>query len=292
MRARLVPIYTAAGANGGAPRRIAIGIEYDGSGFCGWQQQQAGVRSIEAELAAALSYVANHPVAVHAAGRTDAGVHALGQVAHFDTTSERTGYGWLRGSNGRLPRDIALTWVRTVDPDFHARTSAVARTYVYRILTRAARPALAFNHVCWWGSPLDTERMHDAAQQLRGEHDFSAFRASECQSKSTVRHVHHIAVTRQADLVSIEVTANAFLHHMVRNIVGALLKIGKGERPQHWLASILARRDRRHEGITAPASGLYLAAVHYSPHFGVPVTGPTCSDMIPGPSIQLSGTGA
>jgi tRNA pseudouridine38-40 synthase len=168
----------------------------------------------------------------------------------------------------------------------------VARTYVYRILNRPTRPALGRLHTSWWRQPLDAPRMDSAAQQLRGEHDFSAFRAAECQSKSAVRQLHRVAVTRTADLVSVEVTANAFLHHMVRNIVGALIVVGTGERPESWLAAILAGRDRRHVGITAPAEGLYLAAVHYPPHFGIPVAGTGCSDIIPGPSIRHSGTGA
>lgn len=275
----------------GEPGRVAIGIEYDGHRYCGWQQQ-AGVPSIERELEAATSFVADHPVAIHAAGRTDAGVHAIGQVAHFDTASRRTLRGWVLGINSRLPSDIAVTWARDVDPDFHARTSAVARTYVYRIIARPTRPALAAHRVCWSSRPLDAGCMHHAARLLLGEHDFSSFRAAECQSKSAVRRLHQIAVTQAGDLVSVEVTANAFLHHMVRNIVGALLRIGTGEADELWLAGVLAGRDRRHAGITAPASGLYLAAVHYSPHFGIPVAGPTCSDMIPGPSVQHSGTGA
>lgn len=272
-------------------QRIAIGIEYDGSRFRGWQQQADGA-SIEGELVAAVSHVADHPVEVCAAGRTDAGVHALGQVAHFDTTAVRTSRGWLLGITSRLPEDITLTWARPVAADFHARSGAVARSYVYRILNRPTRPALARLRVCWWREALDAERMHRAAQQLCGEHDFSAFRAAECQSKSAIRRVHGIDVTRTADLVSIEITANAFLHHMVRNIAGALLAIGTGERPESWLAGILAGRDRRHGGITAPPGGLYLARVHYPPHFGIPVAGTGCSDIIAGAMAPQSGTRA
>jgi tRNA pseudouridine38-40 synthase len=272
-------------------QRIAIGLEYDGSRYSGWQRQ-AGPGSIETELAAAVAYVADHDVEVFAAGRTDAGVHALGQVVHFESTAARTARGWLLGITSRLPPDITLTWVRAVDADFHARASAVARTYVYRILNRPTRPALARLRACWWRDELDARHMDRVAQQFCGEHDFSAFRAAQCQSKSAVRQLHRISVTRSAELVSIEVTANAFLHHMVRNIAGALLAVGSGRRPESWVAGVLASRDRRQAGITAPAGGLYLAAVHYPPHFGIPVAGNACSDMIAGPSIQLSGTGA
>jgi tRNA pseudouridine38-40 synthase len=272
-------------------QRIAIGIEYDGSRFCGWQQQAQGA-SIERELVAAISRVADHPIEVCAAGRTDAGVHALGQVVHFDTTALRTARGWLLGITSRLPDDVTLIWARPVAEDFHARSSAVARSYTYRILNRPTRPALARHRACWWREALDAECMHHAAQQLCGEHDFSAFRAAECQSKSAVRRLYRIDVTRTADLVTIEVTANAFLHHMVRNIAGALLAVGSGKRPESWLAGILAGRDRRHGGITAPAGGLYLARVHYPPHFGIPVAGTGCSDIIAGAMAPPPGTRA
>jgi tRNA pseudouridine38-40 synthase len=261
--------------------RIAIGIEYEGSAFAGWQRQ-TGLRSVEAEIEAAASFVAAQPVTLVAAGRTDAGVHALGQVAHFETDAERSARNWLLGINSRLPSDVALSWVRAVDPAFHARSSAVARGYRYVIDNRPTRSALERLRACWWREPLDAGRMNRAAQLLLGQHDFSSFRAAECQSRSPLRCVHALRVSRQESKVIIDITANAFLHHMVRNIAGTLLAIGSGERTESWLAAVLAARDRRGAGMTAPAQGLYLATVHYPPHFGIPVAAGVCSVMIPG----------
>ena len=204
------------------------------------------------------------------AGRTDAGVHALGQVAHFDSEALRDPRNWLLGINSNLPADIAVVWVRETDESFNARFSARARTYRYGILNRAVRPALHATRLSWFRRPLDAARMHAAAQALVGEHDFSAYRAQACQARHPVREIESIAVTRAGDEVWIEVTANAFLHHMVRNIVGVLMAIGSGERPASWAGEVLATRRRALGGVTAPPQGLYLVAVRYPQRFGLP----------------------
>lgn len=250
-------------------RRYALGLEYDGGGFVGWQSQH-GERAVQSELGAALSIVADEPVAVTAAGRTDAGVHAVGQVAHFDVHCERTLYGWLRGANSNLPPDIAVTWVREVPGEFHARYAAIARSYRYLICERRARPVLARRHAAWSYRSLDTARMQEAANGLLGEHDFSAFRSAHCQAHSPVRTVRELHVARRDEWIAIEVTANAFLYHMVRNLVGTLLKVGQGEADVAWPAQVLAGRDRRRAGPTAPTEGLTLTRVEYPERFGLP----------------------
>ena len=262
-------------------QRIAVGIEYDGRRFAGWQRQ-ADAPSVQAEVERALGAVADHPVEATCGGRTDAGVHALGQVAHFDSTARRSMRGWALGANTALPPDIAVLWAVQVPGEFHARHSALARSYRYVIQNRAVRPALARQRACWVHEPLDEAAMHDAAQCLLGEHDFSAFRASECQSRTAVRRLDRIAVGRDADRVTIEVTANAFLHHMVRNIAGTLIAVGRGDRPRAWVAEALAGRDRRVAGITAPAGGLYFLRIEYPRHFGLPAADPAASAMIAG----------
>ena len=249
--------------------RIAFGIEYDGSSYSGWQTQ-AHARSVQAELESALSRVADHPVEITAAGRTDAGVHALSQVAHFDSTAARPTQAWVLGCTALTPPDITVLWAQPVPGDFHARFSALSRTYAYRILNRPMRPALDRLRVCWRRRPLDADRMHEAAQLLLGEHDFSSFRASECQSRTPVRNLSGIEVARTGEMVEILVRANAFLHHMVRNIAGSLLAVGCGDRPVEWIAEVLAARDRTLAGVTAPAAGLYFAGVEYPPGFGLP----------------------
>jgi len=261
--------------------RIAIGIEYDGTRYAGWQRQ-AEVSSVQAEVERALSSVADHPVEVTCGGRTDAGVHALGQVAHFDTHARREPRGWTLGANTLLPGDVAVLWATPVAADFHARYTALSRRYCYVILNRASRPALARHRVCWIHRRLDAEAMHEAAQCLVGEHDFSAFRASECQSRTPVRRLERVAVHRASDRVVIDVVANAFLHHMVRNIAGTLIAVGQGDRPAAWVAEALASRDRRAAGITAPAAGLYLTAIDYPPGAGLPASPPPAWAMIPG----------
>ncbi len=252
-----------------ARRRLAVGLEYDGARFAGWQLQP-GLPTIQDHVQRALGSVANHPVATTCAGRTDAAVHAIGQVAHFDTISDRPMRGWVLGANGELPPEIAMLWAVEVDAQFHARHSAQARSYRYCILQRATRPALLRERVWWVRTELDAATMHEAAQQLVGEHDFSAFRAAECQSKTPRRRIHTISVAADGPLVTIEVTANAFLHHMVRNIVGTLHPVGTGEQKPAWVAEALASRDRARAGITAPAHGLYLARVRYAEDLGIP----------------------
>ena len=249
--------------------RIAVGLEYDGSGFSGWQQQVEAL-SVQASLQAALAAVCNHPVEVIGAGRTDAGVHAREQVAHFDTEALRAERALLLGTNSNLPPQVALRWVRFVPGHFHARYSAQARTYRYCILNRNVRSALACNRAAFVYQPLQVEPMVEAASMLIGLHDFSAFRAAECQAKSPVRNLLQLDVHRAGDFVVLEVTANAFLHHMVRNIAGMLILVGRGEAPPALAGELLAGRDRRLAPATAPAAGLYLWRVHYPPVFGLP----------------------
>ncbi|MDX1500095.1 MAG: tRNA pseudouridine(38-40) synthase TruA [Woeseiaceae bacterium] len=246
-----------------------MGIEYDGTAYSGWQRQQSGL-GVQAVVEAALSAVADHPVEVTCAGRTDAGVHATGQVGHFDTTSERAGRGWLLGANSNLPDDVSVRWVRPVADDFHARFSARSRSYRYLVLNRLVRSALHRRRAWWVHQPLAAEAMHEAAQALAGEHDFSAFRAAGCQAGTPVREIHSIAVTRRGDWITLDVTANAFLQHMVRNIAGTLVAIGAGEQPVGWAADVLAGRDRTRGGVAAPPHGLTLVAVDYPPPFDLP----------------------
>lgn len=243
-------------------RRWAAGIEYDGTAYRGWQRH-AHIDSVQARVEDALSRVAAEGISVVASGRTDAGVHAAQQVVHFDSGAERSADAWRMGGNRLLPRDIALRWVTAVDGDFHARYSAASRQYRYVILHAQARPALWAHRCLWTPRALEADCMHRAAQSLVGEHDFSAFRAAECQSPTPVRRLLSLTVLRQGDFLCVDVHGNAFLHHMVRNIVGSLLKIGLGERPEHWMHSLLEGRDRRLAAATAAARGLYLLGAHY-----------------------------
>lgn len=249
--------------------RIALGIEYDGSAFAGWQAQ-THARGVQSAVEAALTQVADHPVEVVAAGRTDAGVHAAMQVVHFDTAAARTERNWTLGANSGLPQQVSVLWAREVPEAFHARYSALARCYRYFICNRGPRPALLAQRASWIRDALDHERMHVAAQHLVGEHDFSSFRAAECQAHSPMRHLHAITVERHGEFLSIAVTANAFLHHMVRNIAGVLIAIGCGDRPVEWVDEILAARDRRRGGVTAPPQGLYLTGVRYAAALQLP----------------------
>lgn len=257
-----------------ASRRLAVGLEYDGTRYAGWQAQP-GLPTIQDSLQQALSAIADHPVSAVASGRTDAGVHAVGQVAHFDTHADRPVRGWVLGANTHLPPDIALNWAMEVDRSFNARHTALARVYRYTILRRATRPALLRDRVCWVRAPLQVEAMQEAAQALVGEHDFTSFRAAECQAPTAMRHIDSIKVSSEGALTTIEVSANAFLQHMVRNIAGTLMQVGAGEQPPSWVAETLAARDRTRAGITAPASGLYLWRVRYPPSLQIPELVPT-----------------
>jgi tRNA pseudouridine38-40 synthase len=249
--------------------RIALGIEYQGGGYCGWQSQQS-VPSIQSALQSALAMVAATPVQLTAAGRTDAGVHALGQVAHFDCDHERSSSAWVLGANSALPADISVTWALPVPPHFHARYAATARTYRYLLLNRRARSALTAGRALLVHRALDVARMQAAAAMLVGEHDFSAFRAAECQAKSPIRRLSQLEVRRVGDWVWVEATANAFLHHMVRNLVGLLLAVGRGDAPPERAAEQLASRQRAAGEATAAAHGLYLWRVDYPAAFGLP----------------------
>lgn len=227
--------------------RIALGVEYDGSGFSGWEAQ-AGRRTVQGALEAALSRVADHPAKVVCAGRTDARVHAWGQVVHMDTHAERPLHAWVLGGNANLPGDVAVQWAQAVDEGFHARFSARSRRYRYVIHNRASRSAVLRQRVAWECRPLDAGRMASAAADLVGEHDFSAFRAAGCQARSPVRRVHRLEVRRQGDLVLLDVVANAFLHHMVRNIAGVLMAIGSGREGPGWAREVLEGRRRGRTG--------------------------------------------
>lgn len=249
--------------------KIAAGIEYDGSGFRGWQSQPAA-RNVQDCVERAFSRVADHPVGVVCAGRTDAGVHALGQVIHFETGAERDSRAWMLGANANLPADIVVRWAQPVTDDFHARFAARSRAYRYIILNRDTRFAVLRRHVTWQRRPLDEESMQKAAALLHGEHDFTSFRAAACQARSPVRTVQELAVSREGEFIHIDIRANAFLHHMVRNIAGVLAVIGGGERRPQWAQNLLAARDRTKGGVTAPANGLYLVDVEYDARFGLP----------------------
>jgi tRNA pseudouridine38-40 synthase len=250
--------------------RIALGLEYDGSAFHGWQAQQEGLRSVQACVESALSRVADHPLRVVTAGRTDAGVHAAAQVVHFDTRARREPRAWVFGGNSHLPGDVSLLWARPVDDAFHARFSALARHYRYVILDRPSRPGLGRGRITWCYRPLDVERMAAAAAYLLGTHDFSAYRAVGCQAKSPVRTVHRLDVIRHGQRVVIAASANAFLHHMVRNIAGVLMAIGGGAREPRWAREVLEARDRNRGGVTAPPEGLYLVGVDYPSEYALP----------------------
>jgi tRNA pseudouridine38-40 synthase len=249
--------------------RIAAGIEYDGTAYNGWQRQLSGT-GVQTVIEQALSVVADGPVEVTCAGRTDAGVHAAGQVGHFDTEADRTTRGWLLGANSNLPDDVNLTWVAPVDAAFHARFSALSRSYRYLILNRLVRSSLYRRRAWWVHRPLDADRMHEAAQSLVGEYDFSAFRAAGCQAATPVREIRDIRVSRTGDWITLDVTANAFLQHMVRNITGTLVAIGSGDEGIEWASRVLHGRDRTQGGVAAPPHGLTLVGVEYPPEFGLP----------------------
>ena len=250
--------------------RIALGIEYDGSQFCGWQMQRHGTRTVQEVVENALSIVADEKIQIVCAGRTDTGVHATGQVVHFDTGACRDEKAWVLGVNAHLPDDVASIWSRNVDDDFSARFTATARQYRYVILNRKGRAATFNNKVTWRHGVIDAEAMHEAAQSLIGERDFSSFRSSACQSEHGWRNIHFVNIHRKDDFIYIDIEANAFLHHMVRNIVGSLLMIGQGEKPVEWMSELIDLKDRNQAGPTAPADGLYLVKVTYPDSYQIP----------------------
>ncbi len=254
--------------------RIALGVEYDGRGFCGWQSQ-ADVPSVQDTLERAIAEIAGETVRLHAAGRTDAGVHALQQVVHFETSVSRPLSAWVRGVNRHLPDSVAVLWSRGVSEDFHARFSATGRYYRYLLLNRPVRPALGSGRTAWFAQPLDVRLMREAAAMLIGEHDFSSFRAAECQARSPVKVLHQLGIDRQGDMLVFDLHASAFLHHMVRNIIGALVYVGAGRQPPTWMAGLLAARDRTRAAPTFAAAGLYFAGVDYAADWGLPETTPS-----------------
>jgi tRNA pseudouridine38-40 synthase len=249
--------------------RIALGIEYDGTAFCGWQTQPQHC-AVQDALESALAAIAGHPVETICAGRTDAGVHGAGQVVHFDTTASRPPTAWTRGVNTHLPESVSVLWAKEVSEDFHARFSARARTYRYLLLSRGVRPGLDRGRVGWTHRFLDLAAIEAGAAHLVGEHDFSAFRAAECQAASPVRHLTRLDVQHLDGLFAFDLTANAFLQHMVRNIVGCLVEVGAGRHPPDWVASVLAGRDRRFAAPTFSPDGLYLCGVDYDPAHELP----------------------
>ena len=256
-----------------ADTRIACRIEYDGEDFNGWQvQPHPGTVTVQGVLESALGDVAGTTVRVHCAGRTDSGVHAHAQVIHFDMPAPRSCRAWVLGGNSTLPRSVRIHWATAVKKSFHARFSALSRNYRYVIENTPVHSALLRHHVTWCSRPLDARLMHSAAQALLGERDFSAFRASSCQAATPMRNVQSISVQRRGDLVVIDISANAFLHHMVRNIAGSLIAVGDGRRSPEWVDELITGRDRTLAAETAPASGLYLADIQYPAQFGLPAT--------------------
>lgn len=249
--------------------RIALGIEYDGRAFCGWQFQDHSP-SVQEEVEKALSKVANHAVRVVCAGRTDTGVHATEQVIHFDTEVQREPFQWVKGANANLPAGVAILWAQETCDEFHARFKAFRRAYRYIIFSRPVRPSYLNGLVTWDYRTLDEERMQEAANYLIGEHDFTSYRALGCQAKSPVRTLYQFNIRRKGDFIYLDIEANAFLHHMVRNMAGVLMTIGAGEQKPEWAKEILTLRDRTLSGITAPPHGLYLVRVDYPGEFILP----------------------
>ena len=249
--------------------RVALGIEYDGEPFSGWETQ-VGQYTVQSSLEAALTFVAAGPVKLTCAGRTDAGVHATSQVAHFDCATHRPERAWQLGANAELPKSVSVLWARQVNEDFHARFSARCRYYRYVIVNRVSRPALLASRAGWVRKPLDAGLMQQAAQLLLGEHDFSAFRAAGCQARNPRRRIFEFDVARHGDFVFIDVCANAFLLHMVRNLVGTLVDVGTGKQSPAWVQTLIADRDRRQAGVTMPAGGLYFVGVDYPDRWRLP----------------------
>jgi tRNA pseudouridine38-40 synthase len=250
--------------------RYAIGLEYDGSEFLGWQIQREQP-TVQGCLEKAVAIVADHEARVSCSGRTDTGVHALGQVAHFDTAASRPERSWVLGLNSNLPQGVSVLWIREVDDSFHARFSAFSRSYRYLILNRWVRPALEAKRTSWCRTPLDADKMHDAAQALLGEHDFTSFRALACQARHAVREIQQISVQRTADVVTLDVTANGFLYHMVRNIAGSLMRVGLGNEKVSWVKQVLDNLDRSQAAQTASPEGLYFLGARYPEHYCLPL---------------------
>lgn len=251
-------------------QRFAIGIEFNGSHYRGWQTQQAGVASVQETIEKVLSQIAAHPVILHGAGRTDAGVHATNMVAHFDTTAERPERGWLMGANSQLPKNIAIQWIKHMDLDFHARFKAIARRYRYVIYNAPFRPALLHKQVTHVYHTLDVQKMITAAKKFEGTHNFESFRAAACQSNQPIRHVKHCQLIQHGRFLVLDIQADGFLHHMVRNIVGCLLEIGQGMYDIEQIDVMFAAEDRKAAGITAPPDGLYFIQAYYPEQFELP----------------------
>jgi tRNA pseudouridine38-40 synthase len=259
--------------------RFALGLEYDGGAFLGWQIQRQEP-TVQGSVEKALAHVANHEIRVTCCGRTDSGVHALGQVAHFDSDADRSERSWLLGLNSHLPVGVSVLWIRPVGDEFHARFSAFSRSYRYIILNRWIRPALDAKRKSWCRKPLDAERMDNAAQFLVGEHDFTSFRASACQASHPVRNIHQIKVEREGDEIYIEVTANAFLYHMVRNIAGSLMRVGLDEASPEWIGEVLRKQDRKQAAPTASPDGLYFVSARYPENYELPAPAPAFLQVI------------
>ena len=256
--------------------RIAACLEYDGSRFFGWQKQ-AEEPTVQGMAEIAFGKIANHDVNLHCAGRTDTGVHACGQSVHFDTDQYRTSHSWVSGTNSELPEGVSVVWAQEVDPSFHARFSAVSRMYRYIILNRLVRPTYLARRVTWIYESLDAGRMNACVKYFLGKHDFNALRASKCSSKNPVKEIKAMKIHRAGDWIWIDVEADGFLHHMVRNIVGVLREVGNGERSPEWVADVIASRDRKQGGITAPADGLYFVKASYPEMFNLPPCPPACN---------------
>ena len=252
--------------------RVALCLSYNGNRYHGWQSQKSGLPTVQKYLQEAVSKVANHSVDLVCAGRTDKGVHGAHQVVHFETDARRTERAWVFGCNSNLPKDISVSWAGAVDEGFHARFSATSRRYHYVIYNHPVRPAIFYNELTWCHDPLDERLMNEAAQCLVGEHDFSSFRAVGCQSRSPFRFIEFVNVKRYGHVLVIDIKGNAFLHHMVRNIAGVLMEIGKQRKPVSWCAQVLEARDRTQGGVTAAPNGLFLTHVDYPPEFGIPVS--------------------
>ena len=255
-------------------QRVALAIEYKGTDFHGFQTQPNGVKTVQQALEKALSKVANEEITLICAGRTDAGVHATNQVIHFDTLAKRLPKAWVMGTRPYLPDSVNVKWAQDVAPEFHARFSALNRTYRYLLSDGKTSSALLHDQITWSSRPLDVEKMREAAGHIVGRHDFTSFRATQCQAKSPVRTIHYLHLVRRGDLIILEVQANAFLHHMVRNIVGVLLAVGTGDKPASWVANVLAAKNRSAASVTSKPYGLYLVCVDFPPEFNLPQSSP------------------